>query len=190
VIATGALAFFFRDPVRVVPVRDNLVVAPADGVLIGVDTVTPPAELGLGSDPMTRASVFLSLLDVHVNRAPMSGRIESSIYQPGVHHNAAMDSASRENERHSFVIASNSGLRLGVVLISGAVARRIVTEVKTGDVVGAGERIGLIRFGSRVDLYLPSAPAIMVSEGQRIFAGETVIADFDSHEPARTFRKI
>jgi phosphatidylserine decarboxylase len=190
VIATVALAFFFRDPVRVVPQRDSLVLGPADGIVISIESVTPPQEIGLGSDPMTRVSMFLSVLDVHVSRSPVSGRIESSVYQPGLHHNAAASVASRENERHAFAIETKSALRVGVVLVAGTVARRIVTEVKQGDWVSGGERIGIIRFGSRVDVYLPAAPSILVAEGQRIVAGETIIADFDSHDPPRAFRRI
>ena len=189
VVATGAMAFFFRDPVRVVPIGDSLVVAPADGTIFDVATAVPPAELGLGAGPMTRASIFLSLLDVHVTRAPISGRVETSVYSRGSHRNAATLEA-KENERHNFVIAPADGQRIGVVLISGAVARRLVTEVKTGDGVGAGERIGLIRFGSRVDLYLPASTTLLVAEGQRTIAGETIIADLRRNEPPLSFRRI
>ncbi len=190
VVAIAALAFFFRDPVRVVPTQDGLVVSPADGTVISVETMPPPDELGLGSDPQTRVSIFLSLLDVHVNRAPISGRVASSIYKPGEHHNAAAPEASRENERHSFVIEAKGATRIGVVLVSGAAARRIVTNVKQGDSVSAGERIGIIRFGSRVDLYLPVSHSVFVAEGQRMIGGETIIANIESHEPPRAFRRI
>jgi phosphatidylserine decarboxylase len=190
VAAMGGLAFFFRDPVRVVPDRGGLIVSPADGTVIGVETMAAPDELGLGNDPLTRISIFLSLLDVHVNRAPVSGRVVTSVYKPGEHHNAAASLAPKVNERHSFVITTKQGVGIGVVLISGAAARRIVTSVKEGDSVATGERIGIIRFGSRVDLYLPPSQAIFVAEGQRMFGGETVIADLETHEPPRGFRRI
>jgi phosphatidylserine decarboxylase len=188
-IATGALAFFFRDPSRIVPQRDGLVVAPADGVVIGIEPIAPPQELNLGTEPLTRVSIFLSLLDVHVTRAPISGRIDTSVHSPGVYRNAAAPEAPKENERQSFVIEAKNAVRLGVVLVAGLVARRIVTDVKQGDSVSAGERIGLIRFGSRVDLYLPPS-SLLVSEGQRTLAGETVIADLASQEPHRIFQRI
>ncbi len=188
-IATGALAFFFRDPSRIVPERDGLVIAPADGVVIGIDQIAPPQELNLGTEPRTRVSIFLSLLDVHVIRAPVAGRIETSVHSPGIYRNAASPEAPKANERQSFVIEAKDAMRLGVVLVAGLVARRIVTDVKQGDSVAAGERIGIIRFGSRVDLYLP-ASTLLVSEGQRTLAGETVIADLASQEAHRTFRRV
>ncbi len=188
-IATLALAYFFRDPYRVTPQREGLAIAPADGVVISVEPVTPPAELNLGEEPRTRVSIFLSVLDVHVIRAPVAGRIDASAHRPGVYKNAADPAAPKENERHGFAIETKNAVRLGVVLVAGYVARRIVTNVQIGDTVGAGERIGLIRFGSRVDLYLPKG-AVLVSEGQRTIAGETVIADLASEEPARTFQRI
>ncbi len=188
-VATLALAFFFRDPYRVVPQREGLVIAPADGVVIGVEPVAPPAELNLGEAPLTRVSIFLSVFDVHVTRAPLAGKIDASVHRPGVYHNAAAPEAPKENERHGFVIEAANAVRLGVVLVAGYVARRIVTEVQIGDSVGAGQRIGLIRFGSRVDIYLPPA-TVLVSAGQRTLAGETVIADLQSQEPARLFQRI
>ncbi len=188
-LATGALAFFFRDPSRIVPQRDGLVVAPADGVVIGIEPVVLPSELNLGTEVRTRVSIFLSLLDVHVTRAPMAGLIGVSVHTPGVYKNAASPSAPKDNERQSFVIEAKDSIRLGVVLVAGYVARRIVPAVKKGDTVTTGERIGLIRFGSRVDIYLPNA-TLLVSEGQRTLAGETVIADLQSHEPHRTFQRI
>ena len=188
-LATGALAFFFRDPTRTVPQRDGLVVSPADGVVIGIETVTPPAELNLGSETRTRVSIFLSLLDVHVTRAPIAGRIESSVHTPGIYKNAGAPEAPSENERQSIVIEARNAVKLGVVLVAGFVARRIVTAVNAGDNLTAGERIGIIRFGSRVDLYLPSS-ALLVSEGQRTLAGETIIADLESQEPHRSFQRI
>jgi phosphatidylserine decarboxylase len=186
---TLALAFFFRDPYRVVPQRDGLIVAPADGVVISVEPVKPPVELNLGEELRTRVSIFLSVLDVHVVRAPSAGRIDASAHRPGVYKNAAHPEAPKENERHALAIEAKDGARLGVVLVAGYVARRIVTEVQIGDNVGAGQRIGLIRFGSRVDIYLPQA-VVLVTEGQRTLAGETIIADMQSQESPRAFQRI
>lgn len=188
-LVTAALAYFFRDPSRIVPQRDGLAVAPADGVVISVEPVVPPAELNLGTEVRTRVSIFLSLFDVHVTRAPIPGQIGLSVHTPGLYKNAAVSDASKVNERQSFVIEGRNSVQLGVVLVAGYVARRIVPSVKQGDLVKAGERIGLIRFGSRVDVYLP-AGTLLVSEGQRTLAGETVIADLESHEAHRTFQRI
>ncbi len=187
---TVAVALFFRDPVRVVPSRDGLVIAPADGTIIGTGLAIPPIELGLGRDPLTRVSIFLSLLDVHVSRAPVSGRIGVSYHKPGIYLNAASSEAPSQNECHGFVIETKDALRLGIVLVAGTVARRIVTSAAEGDAVAAGERIGIIRFGSRTDIYLPSSPALLVAEGQRTIAGETVIADLDRAGEGRIFRRI
>jgi len=185
---TLALAYFFRDPYRVTPQRDGLVVAPADGLVISVEPVTPPAELNLGEAPLTRVSVFLSVLDVHVIRSPLAGRVDTSVHRPGLFKNAADPTAPKENERHGFVIEAKNTVRIGVVLVAGYVARRIVPFSQIGDTVSAGERIGLIRFGSRVDLHLPKG-SVLVAEGQRTIAGETVIADLSSEEAARTFQR-
>jgi phosphatidylserine decarboxylase len=186
---TACIAFFFRDPERVTPLRDGLVVAPADGTIVRVDNVTPPPELGLGSAPLTCVSIFLSLLDVHVTRAPVGGQIQASAHRDGVFRNAASPEAQSENERHGFVIGTASGAKFGLVLVAGYAARRIVPFVKLGDGISAGERIGLIRFGSRVDIYLPSGQGLLVAEGQRTIAGETVIADQNSNEPSPLFRR-
>jgi phosphatidylserine decarboxylase len=188
-IVTGALAFFFRDPYRIVPQREGLVVAPADGVVIGVETMAPPAELNLGTEVRTRVSIFLSLFDVHVIRTPVTGRIDASVHTSGSYKNAAALEAPSENERQSIVIEAKNAVRLGVVLVAGLVARRIVTDVKVGDTIMTGERLGIIRFGSRVDLYLPPS-TLLVSEGQRTLAGETIIADLESQEPHRSFQRI
>jgi len=188
-IVTGALAFFFRDPARIVPQRDGLVIAPADGVVIGIEPMAPPPELNLGTEIRTRVSIFLSLFDVHVVRAPIAGRIETSAHIAGLYKNAGASDAPKENERQSIVIEAKNAVRLGVVLVAGLVARRIMTEVKAADNVMAGERIGIIRFGSRVDLYLPPS-TLLVSEGQRTLAGETVVADLESQEPHRSFQRI
>ena len=188
-IVTGALAFFFRDPYRIVPQRDGLVMAPADGVVIGIEPMAPPAELNLGTEIRTRVSIFLSLLDVHVTRAPVAGRIETSAHTAGIYRNAAAPEAPSQNERQNIVIEAKNAARLGVVLVAGFVARRIVTDVKAGNIITAGERLGIIRFGSRVELYLPPS-TLLVSEGQRTLAGETVIADLESQEPHRSFQRI
>jgi phosphatidylserine decarboxylase len=188
--ATLALAFFFRDPARMVPVREGLAVAPADGTVIAIRNVPAPAGLGLGSEERTCVSIFLSLLDAHVIRSPVAGRIEASFYRPGEHLNAASPRAPEDNECHGFAIETKEALHVGTVLIAGTVARRIVTSAGEGDTVTAGERIGLIRFGSRVDVYLPSSQGLLVEEGQRTIAGETVLADLDSREPRRPFRRI
>jgi phosphatidylserine decarboxylase len=187
--ATAALIYFFRDPERMVPSRDGLVLAPADGAIISVTTVQPPVELGFGGDAMTRVSIFLSVLDVHVIRTPVGGQIEASVYRPGQFLNAASPQAPALNEYHAFAIETKEA-RVGAVLVAGAVARRIVPEVGQGDTITAGQRLGLIRFGSRVDIYLPQHVSVLVGEGQRAIAGETVLADLQSQEPARIFRRV
>jgi phosphatidylserine decarboxylase len=188
-LATLWVAYFFRDPDRVTPLRDGLVIAPADGRINQIEKVRPPQELGLGELERTRISIFLSIFDVHVNRAPAEGRITRSIYFPGAFFNAALDKASEENERRALVIATPSGAEVAVVQIAGFLARRIVTFVSEGDSVGAGQRFGMIRFGSRVDLYLPPGHHALVAVGQRAVAGETVFADLVSTEPAREARR-
>jgi phosphatidylserine decarboxylase len=186
---TGWVAYFFRDPDRVTPLREGLVIAPADGRISAIERVRPPQELGLGEESRTRISIFLNVFDVHVNRAPVPGRITRSIYVPGAFLNAALDKASEENERRGLVIMTASGVEIAVVQIAGLVARRIVTFVGEGDTVGVGQRIGLIRFGSRVDVYLPPEGQPLVAVGQRAVAGETVLADLRSSEPAREARR-
>ena len=180
-------AYFFRDPPRVTPVSDRLVVSPADGRISLVVNAVPPPELGLGSTPLPRVSVFMSVFDCHVNRTPVSGRIERIVYTAGKFLNADLDKASEDNERNGFVIAGAAG-RVGVVQIAGLIARRIVCWVKEGQDIGGGERIGMIRFGSRVDVYLPAGTAPLVSEGQTSLAGETVLAELGSAASPRTFR--
>jgi phosphatidylserine decarboxylase len=187
--ATAWVAYFFRDPDRVTPIREGLVVAPADGRINQIARVRPPHELGLGETERTRISIFLSIFDVHVNRAPVAGRVARSIYVPGVFFNATMNKASEENERRALVIATPTGIEVAVIQIAGLVARRIVTFVSEGDSVSAGQRIGLIRFGSRVDVYLPVGRDALVVVGQRAIAGETVLADLVSTEPARDARR-
>ena len=176
VIATAYCAYFFRDPERVTPKRDGLVVSAADGRITGVGKVPPAAELGLPGTMATRISVFLSVLDVHIVRAPVGGKLVRSHYVPGKFLNAELDKASEENERLALVIETPAGGKIGLVLIAGLIARRIVTFVKEGDTLERGQRIGLIRFGSRADVYLPDAAVPFVEIGQIAVGGETVLA--------------
>jgi phosphatidylserine decarboxylase len=175
------VAAFFRDPVRTTPKGGKLVVAPADGLITLIAKVPPPAELagsgGLKESEMTRVSMFMSVFDVHINRSPVSGTVRKMVYVPGKFVNADLDKASEENERQHFLIETADGAKLGVTQIAGLVARRILTFVHEGDSVEAGERIGMIRFGSRVDVYLPAGTAPKVLLGQRTIAGETVLAE-------------
>jgi len=187
VVATLWCAYFFRDPVRVTPLREGIVVAPADGRVSRIIDAMPPKELGLGEQPLPRVSIFMSVFDCHVNRSPLAGKIERIIYHAGAFMSADLDKASESNERNSLLIASN-GRRIGVVQIAGLVARRIVSFVREGATVAAGERIGMIRFGSRVDVYLPAGARPLVAEGQMAIAGETVIADLAAGEAQRSFR--
>ncbi len=187
VVLTLWCVYFFRDPVRVTPVRDGLVIAPADGKISSVSLAVPPAELGLGSESLPRVSIFMSVFDVHVNRSPVSGEIERIVYRPGKFLNADLDKASEDNERNGLVVRTPSG-RYGVVQIAGLVARRIVCFVKEGQLVSAGERIGLIRFGSRVDVYLPAGTKPLVSVDQYALGGETVIADLAATAAEPAFR--
>ncbi len=182
------IAYFFRDPERVTPLRDGLVISPADGRVTAVEAVRPPVEMGLGDGERVRISIFLSVLDVHINRAPIAGRILRSVYVPGAFLNAALDKASEENERRALVIAHADGTEIGVVQIAGLIARRIVTFKGEGESIGVGERFGLIRFGSRVDVYLPSGKSALVAVGQLAIGGETVLADLKSSEPEREAR--
>ena len=187
VVATLWCAYFFRDPARVTPLREGVVVAPADGRVSRVVDAMPPKEFGLGEGPLPRVSIFMSVFDCHVNRSPLAGRIERIIYHAGAFVSADLDKASESNERNSLLIASN-GRRIAVVQIAGLVARRIVSFVREGATVAAGERIGMIRFGSRVDVYLPAGARPLVAEGQTAIAGETVIADLAAGEAQRSFR--
>jgi phosphatidylserine decarboxylase len=188
-LITAWIAYFFRDPDRVTPLRDGLVVAPADGRITQIEEVHPPMELGLGEAPRLRISTFLSVFDVHINRSPVAGRVVRSLYVPGAFFNAALDKASEDNERRALVIAMSNGTEIAVVQIAGLIARRIVTFVAEGDPVGVGQRIGLIRFGSRVDIYLPPGKRALVAVGQTAVAGETVFADLESAEPEREARR-
>ncbi len=181
-------AYFFRDPPRVTPVRDGIVVAPADGRVSQVANAVPPNELGLGDRPLPRVSIFMSVFDCHINRSPVGGRIERIVYRAGKFLSADLDKASEDNERNAFVIAMGDGRRIAVIQIAGLVARRIVPFTREGDAVGAGQRIGMIRFGSRVDVYLPEGTRALAAEGQTALAGETVLADLRANDPTRTFR--
>jgi phosphatidylserine decarboxylase len=187
-LATLWCAYFFRDPPRVTPVREGIVVAPADGRISQLANAVPPKELGLGERPLPRISIFMSVFDCHVNRSPVAGRIERIVYRAGAFFSADLDKASEDNERNAFVIATASGPRIAVIQIAGLVARRIVTFAREGDAIGAGQRIGMIRFGSRVDVYLPEGARPLVAAGQTAIAGETVLADLKAVEAGRTFR--
>ncbi len=175
--------YFFRDPPRGVPQEDGLLIAPADGLVQMVVPAVPPAELGLGGDPLVRVSIFLSVFDVHINRAPCAGTIDVVAYRPGKFLNASDDKASDDNERMAIALNRPDGSRIGFVQIAGWVARRIICYVKPGQNVVAGERFGHIRFGSRTDLYLPAGARLLVSPGQRMIGGETVMAELS---PAAT----
>lgn len=178
--------YFFRDPVRHTPQGSDLVVAPADGFVCSIGSFAPPPELGLGAEPMDRISIFMSVFDCHVNRMPVTGRIAKVAYKPGLFVNADLDKASEDNERNGLIVETERG-RFGVVQIAGLVARRIVCFTKPGEALGAGERFGLIRFGSRVDVYCPPGAAPLVALGSKTVAGETVLAAFGPVGP-RTFR--
>ena len=186
-MATIWCVYFFRDPDRVTPVREGIVVSPADGRVSLITNAVPPKDLELGERPLPRVSIFMSVFDCHVNRSPVTGRIERIAYHHGAFLSADLDKASENNERNSLVIATDKG-RIGVVQIAGLVARRILCFVRTGASVGVGERIGMIRFGSRLDVYLPDGVRPLVAEGQTAIAGETIIADLRAGDPQRTFR--
>ena len=186
-VATLWCAYFFRDPPRVTPAREGIVVAPADGRVSQLANAVPPPELELGARPLPRISIFMSVFDCHVNRSPVAGRVERMVYRAGKFLSADLDKASEDNERNSLVIAT-AGARIAVIQIAGLVARRIVPFVREGDAIAAGQRIGMIRFGSRVDVYLPEGARALVAEGQTAIAGETVLADLKAAEPGRTFR--
>ena len=188
VIATVWCVYFFRDPARTTPLREGLVISPADGRVSLIVEVVPPRELDLGDDPLTRISVFMNVFDCHVNRSPVAGRIIKMVYIPGKFINAELDKASEYNERQCLTIETAAHKRFGVVQIAGLVARRIVGFVGENEPIGAGERFGLIRFGSRVDVYLPKGHNALVGVGQRAIAGETVLADIASKESSREFR--
>ena len=170
--------YFFRDPERVVPVADNIIVSPADGVVQKIEEVVPPINLDMGDVPRTRISIFLNVFNVHVNRVPATGTIKKLYYHPGKFFNAALDKASEFNERQEVLMVMDNGEEVAFSQIAGLIARRIVCDLKEGQHVKAGERFGIIRFGSRMDVYLPKGVAPLVSVGQTMIGGETVIADF------------
>lgn len=185
VILTCWCAYFFRDPARVTPTRDGLLISPADGVVQMIERAVPPEELGMGSDARLRISVFMNVFDVHVNRSPVEGVVTALAYRPGKFLNAALDKASIDNERQSMRLKLNNGKEIAVVQIAGLVARRILCEAREGETYKAGERFGLIRFGSRVDVYLDDGMVPLVVTGQRCIAGETVIAEDGATEQPR-----
>lgn len=185
VLATVWCFYFFRDPVRFVPMRKGLVVSPASGIVQMIGDAVPPKELGMGETPRLRVSIFMSVFDCHVNRIPTAGTIVEQVYRPGKFFNASLDKASEDNERQSVRLAIEDGREIAFVQIAGLVARRIRCDIKAGDVVTTGQRFGLIRFGSRLDVYLPAGTEPLVVLGQNCVSGETVIADLDSTEPMR-----
>lgn len=180
--------YFFRDPKRTTPIREGLIVSPADGVVSLIEPATPPAELGMTDTPLTRVSVFMNVFNCHVNRSPVAGTVEAIAYRPGKFFNASLDKASSDNERNSLCLRMEDGRQVAVVQIAGLVARRIVCFVAKDQPLMTGERFGLIRFGSRLDVYLPEGVEPMVSVGQTMVAGETVLADLQSSEQARAGR--
>ena len=187
-VLTGWCAYFFRDPERVVPVEDRLVISPADGIVTAIGLAFPPSELGL-SGQMMRISVFMNVFSVHVNRAPVRGRIVKAVHTPGKFVNAALDKASQENERSSLVIEGPQGTVVATQ-IAGLIARRILTWSKEGEALSVGERFGLIRFGSRVDVFLPEGYRPRVSVGQTAIAGESILAEFGGDANSPLIRKL
>jgi phosphatidylserine decarboxylase len=189
VVLTIWCIFFFRDPVRLTPLEPGIVVSPADGIVSYVGETIPPPALGLGPGRWRRVSVFMNVFNCHVNRAPVAGVVTKVAYEPGAFINASLDKASEDNERNGLVIRSDDGRQIGVVQIAGLVARRILCFVREGDRLGAGERFGLIRFGSRLDVYVPADVDVLVSTGQTSVAGETVIARLEEPWRDRAVRK-
>jgi phosphatidylserine decarboxylase len=186
-IITLWVCYFFRDPPRVTPQRDGLIVSPADGRVSMIAQAVPPPELGMPAEPMTRISVFMNVFDCHVNRSPVNGTLKKMAYTPGLFLNAELDKASEDNERNALWIETAAG-SIAVVQIAGLIARRIVPFVKDGAELFAGDRFGLIRFGSRVDVYVPLGVKPLVAEGQTAIAGETVLADLVPEATPRSFR--
>jgi len=184
--ATVWCYYFFRDPVRVIPQQEGLILSPADGIVSLIEDVVPPSELGLGEAPVTRVSVFMNVFNCHVNRAPIAGTVRHIVYHNGQFLNASFDKASELNERNSLMIETQDGARIGVVQIAGLVARRIVCFVKEGDSIETGHRFGLIRFGSRLDVYLPENVRPLVAVGQTAVGGETILADMATPLVVRT----
>ena len=189
VVLTLWCAYFFRDPERVTPLQEGLVISPADGRVSAIEEVIPPPELDLPREPMTRISIFMNVFDVHVNRSPIAARISKLTYVPGLFLNAELDKASEDNERQALTLALADDTKIGVVQIAGLVARRIVKFTSEGESLQVGQRFGLIRFGSRVDVYLPKSVAVLACLNQRAVAGETVLADMNQIGSSRTGRK-
>ena len=189
VVLTAWCAYFFRDPERVTPMAEGLVISPADGRISAIENVIPPPELDLPRETMTRISIFMNVFDVHVNRSPIAARITKLTYVPGLFVNAELDKASEDNERQALTLQTANGTQLGVVQIAGLIARRIVKFTSEGESLQAGQRFGLIRFGSRVDVYLPKGVAPLACLGQRAVAGETVLADLSQLGVGRSGRK-
>ncbi len=185
VVLTIWCYYFFRDPDRYTPQRAGLVISPADGVISLIEPAVPPVELGMGGAALTRVSVFMNVFNCHVNRLPIAGEITAVAYRPGKFFNASLDKASVDNERNSVAVQMADGRKIAVVQIAGLVARRIVCDVAPGARLETGERFGMIRFGSRLDVYLPEGVVPLVSLGQTMVAGETVLADLQAEEPAR-----
>jgi phosphatidylserine decarboxylase len=185
VVASAWCVYFFRDPPRVTPVRPGLVVSPADGLVVSVGSSLPPVELEMDMRPMTKIGIFLNVFDVHINRVPLAGTVERTRYHKGRFVNASFDKASDVNERMAIRLTTGDGADIAVVQVAGLVARRIVCTVAAGQPVESGERFGLIRFGSRTDLYLPEGWSVQVMVGQKVTGGETIIADARSDEPRR-----
>ena len=185
-VLTVWCVYFFRDPDRVTPERDGLIISPADGVVKMIDQAAPPKELGMGEGLRSRVAVFMNVFDVHVNRIPLGGTITALHYRPGKFLNASLDKASELNERQSLRLTMEDGRDMAFVQIAGLIARRILCDVAEGQTVKTGERFGMIRFGSRVDIYLPEGVEPLIAVGQRSVAGETVFADIRAQEPART----
>jgi phosphatidylserine decarboxylase len=181
-IASVWCFFFFRDPMRIVPVGDNLIISPADGVVQKIEEVSPPINLDMGSEKRTRVSIFLNVFNVHVNRVPASGIIKKLYYHPGKFFNASLDKASEFNERQEVLMTMPNGKEVAFSQIAGLIARRIVCDLKEQQTVKSGERFGIIRFGSRMDVYLPKGINPLVSVGQTMIGGETIIADLDFKE--------
>jgi phosphatidylserine decarboxylase len=184
-LVTLWLAYFFRDPWRVTPTRQGLLISPADGSVVSIATAAPPPELAMGGAAVAQIGIFLSVFDVHVIRAPLGGRVAALRYTKGRFLNASRDEASRHNERMAIRLAPPEGPEIAFVLVAGLLARRIVCDLREGQEVVTGQRIGIIRFGSRVDVYCPEGYVPMVIAGQRMVGGETVLADLLAHEPAR-----
>ena len=184
-VVTLWMVYFFRDPWRVTPIRPGLLISPADGIVVSIAAATPPQELAMGDDAFLRIGIFLNIFDVHVTRAPVGGRVAAMRYTKGRFVNASLDKASEHNERLAIRIAPPEGPDIAFVLVAGLVARRIVCSLYDGQHIATGQRVGIIRFGSRVDIYCPPPYVPMVVAGQRMVGGETVLADRLADEPPR-----